>query len=143
VLHVFKSLCQDPWGMLELFMNYDMATDRTDLFQKVLSILASISRSGGPADAQRPPQETAALKQLALNGIVTLVRSLSIIVDMSVGLVQPVATSPPTRKPEDDDAVARDVDDTEDLTSVSGQTSAGSSLSLVEDYDIRVRVLFV
>jgi hypothetical protein len=140
VLHVFRSLCQDPWGMLELFINYDMATDRADVFQKVLSILASIARgSGMPADpAGRAPHESAALKQLALQGIVTLTRSLSIIVDQSY--VSPLTALSVTPSTADVDAeLAQAAEDVPEDMSVAGQTAAGAPAStLVEDYDHRV-----
>lgn len=124
-------------------MNYDMATDRTDLFGKVLSILAMIARGSGPQDpvpSARAPQETAALKLLALQGIVTLVKSLSIIVDMSLNTLNAAATSPPTTRADVDEEGGKE-EEIDDLTSVAGQSLAPSSLSLVEDYDLRVRLL--
>lgn len=131
---MFKSLCQDPWGILELFMNYDMATDRADVFHRVISILASIARGSPASDtASRPPQEAATLKMLALQGIVTLVKSLSIIVDQSNNPLGGLA-SPPAEAAA---AAGEDVtDDVPEDMSVSG--TVASSANLVEEYDFRV-----
>ena len=150
VLHVFRSLCQDPRGMLELFINYDMANDRIDLFQRILASLASIAQGSTSEDfnaSQKSPGETADLRFLAMQGVVTLTKSLSTIIDAA-------ATAP---APESDGAgiasAGAGVDDEAvaalELAAVSAAAAASpaevqspgsgsSSLSLVESYDLRV-----
>ena len=158
MLHVFRSLCQDAWGMLELFINYDMATDRIDLFQKLLTTLTSIAQGTTSADfnaSQRTPAETASVRVLAMEGVVTLMRSLAAIVDFAVaptpshgdggdgdggddgGGVSGSAAGAAVAAALSGVAAADDATPEENVHSLSNDTS----LSLVESYDQRVRVL--
>lgn len=158
VLHVFRSLCQDPRGMLELFINYDMASDRIDLFQRILAALASIAQGSTSDDfnaSQKSPGETADLRFLAMQGVVTLTKSLSSIVDGAAGPQGSqeegdageegtqdeqgaggagggAALSTPQREGDEEAAAGTPSD-------AGGTGSApGGSLSLVESYDLRV-----
>lgn len=84
MLHVFRTLCQDPRGLLELFINYDMVDGRTELFQSVLAALSSIAQGFVSDDfkaSQTSPLEAADLRFLAMQGVVMVTRSLSTIVD--------------------------------------------------------------
>jgi hypothetical protein len=199
VLNVFRSLCQDAWGMLELFINYDMATDRIDLFQKLLETLTSIAQGSTSADfnasqvcvcvrvhvhaacsvcphparrkraygafahapnvvacvllpplalapSQRTPAETASIRLLAMEGVTTLMRSLSSILDFALAPAGGVPDDAPGGGEDDEgegpeEAAVPGGGSHERLSLGAGSTPMpqDSSLSLVESYDLRVR----
>jgi hypothetical protein len=145
--------------MLELFINYDMASDRIDLFQRILAALASIAQGSTSDDfnaSQKSPGETADLRFLAMQGVVTLTKSLSSIVDGAAG---------PQGSQEEVDAADGAAQDEQGAGAGAGAGGAlstpqrdgeeeagagtpgdaagaaagpGGSLSLVESYDLRV-----
>jgi hypothetical protein len=110
-----------------------------------------VSQGSTSADfnaSQRTPQETAALRLSAMQGVVTLVRSLAKIVDVAVTPTAGDAASDGDGDGDDDVAGARagvgiGVDDGEDGDAGAGRTvddsGAAAAMSLVESYDLRVR----
>jgi hypothetical protein len=142
--------------MLELFINYDMASDRIDLFQKILATLASIAQGSTSEDfnaSQKSPTEMADLRFLAMQGVITLTRSLASIIDAAANSA---SAAPADSEGAVDDSFARPDDDAAESSSstalngsdgsefgtpaaAASSSSAQAPLSLVESYDLRVR----
>jgi Sec7-like guanine-nucleotide exchange factor len=93
VLKVFHSICQDPRGMVEFFVNYDCSLDSEDMFVQILDgfvrIVSTTSLRGGAnssnsssvdslmgSNSKNKGKEDNSLLQMGLQGLVLVLRSL-------------------------------------------------------------------
>lgn len=101
VLEVFHNLCTDAQGLVEIFLSYDADFDSVDIFKHIVIALARVVKgraesppginSAAAAAAvssealRRAAAADAALRRLALSGLVATLRSLAKCCDVAVG----------------------------------------------------------
>lgn len=98
VLEVFHNLCTDAHGLVEIFLSYDADFDSVDIFRHIVVALARVVKGRAPdlpqgtaaagvsSDAaRRAASADAALRRLALSGLVATLRSLAKCCDIVVG----------------------------------------------------------
>ncbi|KAJ8613377.1 hypothetical protein CTAYLR_002304 [Chrysophaeum taylorii] len=96
VLEVFHNLCTDAQGLVEIFLSYDADFDSVDIFRHIVVALARVvkGRADLPQGAsaasvssdvvRRAAAADAALRRLALSGLVATLRSLAKCCDVSI-----------------------------------------------------------
>ena len=74
-------LCRDAVAMTEIFLNYDCDISAIDLFRRIVAALAKIAKTSTqlsdlPNHQRRTPAEDLGLRKMALEGLLSILRSL-------------------------------------------------------------------
>eukprot|EP01103_Thecamoeba_quadrilineata_P014490 TRINITY_DN4332_c1_g3_i3.p1 TRINITY_DN4332_c1_g3~~TRINITY_DN4332_c1_g3_i3.p1 ORF type:complete len:859 (-),score=178.61 TRINITY_DN4332_c1_g3_i3:1956-4532(-) len=77
VLQVMSRLCSNPQNLVDIFVNYDCNITYPDLYERIVKIISHIAKGSSIMDFTVPGKE-GSLRLLALQCLITVVRSLDI-----------------------------------------------------------------
>ena len=96
VLAAFRSITSDPAALLEIFLNYDCAEARQNLFEDSANTLASIAQGRASDEfnaSQKTVAEASAIKHAALQALCAIMQSIVVMADATIGEAAEKASS--------------------------------------------------
>lgn len=109
MLAAFRSIAADAGGLLEIFLNYDCAEGRQDIFEASVQVLASIAQGRTSAEfnaSQATVAETAAIRHAAMAALGAVMDSCAILADQAALQTQQAAAAAAARAAPSAEALA-------------------------------------